>query len=135
MGRSALPSEGGGITANSPRPQGPWAKKAAGFRLPSPAPPPNPGPDPSGFLVGGDVAVDKVRDVVVVLLFLFQERIIRRVGLGLLLDFDVVDHRFGGLLLARLDLIERHESTPAGVCASSVSSSSGFAAARTRAAP
>ena len=36
--------------------------------------------------------------------------IIRGVLLGLLLDIDVVDHRLGGgLLLTRLDLVERHD--------------------------
>ena len=62
----------------------------------------------SGFFVGSDIAVDEVGDVVVILLFLFQEWVVRRL-FGVLLDIDVVDDRLGGLLLARLDFVERHD--------------------------
>src|SRR5215475_5099891 len=71
------------------------------------AAPPEP-PRPSRVVVGGDVAVDEVADVVVVFLFLFQERVVRPVVVGVLLDIDVVDRRLSDLLLAALDLVERH---------------------------
>jgi hypothetical protein len=103
--KRTLLSEGGGITANLRRPQGPQAKKAAVRRRRAQNPQRR-----SGFLVGGDIAIDEVGDVVVVLLFFFKEGIIRGVLLGLLLDINVVDRRLGGgLLLARLDLVERHD--------------------------
>ena len=87
--------------------------RAAGQKSGDPRPPLSAGPRitrRSGFLVGGDIAIDEVGDVVVLLLFFFKEGIIRGVLLGVLLDIDVVDHRLGGgLLLARLDLVERHD--------------------------
>src|ERR1700721_1203907 len=61
--KRALLSEGGGITANLRRPQGPWSKKAAvraGPRLRRAAE----ALHRSGFLVGSDIAVDEVGDVV-----------------------------------------------------------------------
>src|ERR1700727_3902329 len=110
--KRALLSEGGGITANLRRPQGPWSKKAAvraGPRLRRAAE----ALHRSGFLVGSDIAVDEVGDVVVILLFLFQEWVVRRL-FGVLLDIDVVDDRLGSLLLARLAFVERHGPTPSG---------------------
>src|ERR1700722_6769414 len=108
--KRALLSEGGGITENLRRPQGPRVKKAAARRRR----PQNP-QRRSGFLVGRDIAIDKGGDVVGPLLFLFKERIIRGVLLGVLLDIDVVDHRLcGGFLLARLDLVERHDLDAGG---------------------
>src|ERR1700722_18825927 len=53
----------------------------------------------SGFLVGSDVAIDEVGDVVVVLFFFLQERIIDGVVLGVVLDIDVVAHRLDRGLL------------------------------------
>jgi hypothetical protein len=103
LGRSALPSEGEGYNRKIAAPTRAVDQKRA-------APPVAGGQTPrrSGFLVGGDVPIDEVADVVVVLLFFLEERIIGGVVLGVLLDIDVVNRRLGGFLLARLDLIERH---------------------------
>src|SRR5579863_10417022 len=93
IGAERLVSEGAGITAKPRRPQGPPAEKAV-LRRQALRGPPNIASRRSGFLVGGDIAVDEVADVVVVFL-------------GVLLDVEVVDCRFGDLLLGRLDLVER----------------------------
>src|SRR6185437_7302757 len=106
IGAERLVSEGAGITAKPRRPQGPPAEKAV-LRRQTLRGPPNIASGRSGFLVGGDIAVDEVADVVVVFLFLLQERILGLVVLGVLLDVEVVDGRFGDLLLGRLDLVER----------------------------
>ena len=63
----------------------------------------------SGLLVGGDVAIDEIGDVVLVFFLRLEEGI---VGLSLLtlLHFDVLDGGVGasGLLLGRLDLVKRN---------------------------
>src|SRR5208337_2892226 len=92
-------------------------------RKPSPATRPNPrnnaarvakpssaGGPQSALLVRRDVAVDQIADVVVVRLFLLEEGIV--CGVCLVLDVDVFGDGLDDLLLARLDLIERHHVDP-----------------------
>src|SRR5260370_42525460 len=88
---------GGGIAAIRRPPQGPPRKKTRDRMPPG-------GGDRSAFLIRGDVAVDKVGDIVVVFLFPLKEGDFRG-GVGPALAVDIVDRRFGGPLPHRLDFV------------------------------